>query len=333
MYYISEDANWSIYYDAYYITKNLNKQKLLKSSIRFSDKNISGKIVHYGTKHLLFNKKEFIEPNYNNKNIITCFHIEPNDNILHFNLKEISLRFNYIHTSNSKTKEKLIDLKVPDNKIIVIPLGVDTYLFRPVTQTEYLQIRTKLGIPNNSLCIGSFQKDGAGWSEGFVPKTIKGPDILCDVLKVLSQKYPIFVLLTGPARGYVKKKLDEYKISYKHIFEKNYFELVKYYNALDLYLTTSREEGGPKAIVESMACGIPLVTTNVGMAEDIIIEGKNGFICKSKRPLDELVEKSEFVLEKLDKNDYKKMAPKLASQYDWTNIARLYYEKMYSKLL
>ena len=45
---------------------------------------------------------------------------------------------------------------------------------------------------------------------------------------------------------------------------------------LDLYLVSSREEGGPKAIVESMASGVPLVTTNVGMANDFVIDQVNG---------------------------------------------------------
>jgi glycosyltransferase involved in cell wall biosynthesis len=50
------------------------------------------------------------------------------------------------------------------------------------------------------------------------------------------------------------------------------------YQALDLYLITSRQEGGPKAVLESMASGIPLVSTRVGQGMDLIAHGRNGWV-------------------------------------------------------
>ena len=43
-------------------------------------------------------------------------------------------------------------------------------------------------------------------------------------------------------------------------------------------MITSREEGGPRAVLESMASGIPLVTTRVGQAMDLIEHNKNGWM-------------------------------------------------------
>ena len=112
----------------------------------------------------------------------------------------------------------------------------------------------------------------------FEPKLIKGPDVFCDLVKRIKKKVSIHVLLTGPARGYVKKKLIEYNIPFSHVFLKDYREIVNYYNVLDLYLITSRSEGGPKALLEGMATGVPIVSTKVGMAPYIIKHGVNGFI-------------------------------------------------------
>ena len=50
------------------------------------------------------------------------------------------------------------------------------------------------------------------------------------------------------------------------------------YHALDVCLVTSRQEGGPKAVLESMASGVPLVTTRVGQAMDLVKSGENGFM-------------------------------------------------------
>jgi glycosyltransferase involved in cell wall biosynthesis len=50
------------------------------------------------------------------------------------------------------------------------------------------------------------------------------------------------------------------------------------YHALDAYLVASRQEGGPKSVLESLATGIPLVTTRVGQAPDLLEDGVNGVL-------------------------------------------------------
>ena len=55
-------------------------------------------------------------------------------------------------------------------------------------------------------------------------------------------------------------------------------ELGRAYHALDVYLVPSRQEGGPKAVLESMATGVPLVTTRVGQAQELVEDGRNGLL-------------------------------------------------------
>ena len=50
------------------------------------------------------------------------------------------------------------------------------------------------------------------------------------------------------------------------------------YEAIDVCLVTSRDEGGPRAVLEAMATGIPLVTTRVGQASDLVRHGENGWL-------------------------------------------------------
>jgi glycosyltransferase involved in cell wall biosynthesis len=50
------------------------------------------------------------------------------------------------------------------------------------------------------------------------------------------------------------------------------------YQALDAYVVSSRDEGGPKAVLEAMACGVPLITTRVGQAVDLVVSGRNGWL-------------------------------------------------------
>jgi glycosyltransferase involved in cell wall biosynthesis len=54
------------------------------------------------------------------------------------------------------------------------------------------------------------------------------------------------------------------------------------YHALDAYLVSSRQEGGPKAVLEAMASGVPLVTTRVGQAMDLAQHGRNAYMVESE---------------------------------------------------
>jgi glycosyltransferase involved in cell wall biosynthesis len=139
--------------------------------------------------------------------------------------------------------------------------------------------RAKYDIPKEAVVIGSFQKDGEGWGEGNSPKLLKGPDVLLQVIAMLKPRVPeIFVLLSGPARGFVKNGLEKLGVPYRHIYVENYPQVSELYRAIDVYVVCSRLEGGPKAVLESMASGVPLVTTRVGQAADMVQHRKNGWL-------------------------------------------------------
>ncbi|MCB0097854.1 MAG: glycosyltransferase [Caldilineaceae bacterium] len=61
-------------------------------------------------------------------------------------------------------------------------------------------------------------------------------------------------------------------------------EVVTYFNQFRLYVMPSLAEGMPVAAREAMACGTPVLVTNVGGVSDIIEDGKTGFILKDLEP-------------------------------------------------
>ncbi len=54
--------------------------------------------------------------------------------------------------------------------------------------------------------------------------------------------------------------------------------MARAYEAIDLCIVASRDEGGPRAVLESMAIGVPLVTTRVGQAADLVRHEENGWM-------------------------------------------------------
>jgi glycosyltransferase involved in cell wall biosynthesis len=137
----------------------------------------------------------------------------------------------------------------------------------------------RFGLPDSAFVVGSFQKDGVGWGEGTEPKLIKGPDVLLAVAERLRDRVPdTWFLLTGPSRGFVRAGLERLGVSYRHALLDDVDAVAEAYAAIDVCLVTSRDEGGPRAVLESMATGVPLVTTRVGQAADLVEHGVNGWM-------------------------------------------------------
>lgn len=180
---------------------------------------------------------------------------------------------------STREMEERIGTLIGREKVRRIPIGVNAEIFTSRSDKDREERRKELDIPSDAIVIGSFQKDGSGWGEGLEPKEIKGPDVFLEIISRLKGEIPsLFVLLSGPSRGYVKKGLEELGVPYRHRQHKDYREVAKLYDALDLYLVTSREEGGPKAVLESMAKGVPFVTTEVGQAKDLVKHGQNAMM-------------------------------------------------------
>lgn len=188
-----------------------------------------------------------------------------------------------IQVSHKEMHDIILETGISADKVFRIPIAINLDYFDWTTEELRQNVRSKLGIPQAAVVIGSFQKDGNGWDEGLEPKLIKGPDIFLRTVEILrSNLSELFVLLTGPARGYVKQGLEKLGVPFLHEYLNNYTQIGEYFNALDLYLVSSREEGGPKAVLESMASGIPLVTTRVGQAMDLVKHGLNGWMVESE---------------------------------------------------
>ena len=184
-----------------------------------------------------------------------------------------------VQVSHSEMRTAVLQTGMEPSKVFLIPIGINMDFFPFRTREQKLNARTELGIPQSAFLVGSFQKDGVGWGDGMEPKLIKGPDVFVKAMSRLKQDIPeLFVVLSGPARGYVRKGLEEAGVPYLHRHLQSYPDIAKMFQTLDLYMVASRQEGGPKAILESMASGVPLITTRVGQAMDLVKHGENAFM-------------------------------------------------------
>ena len=80
----------------------------------------------------------------------------------------------------------------------------------------------------------------------------------------------------------------------KHVILTNFKphdELVLWYNAADIFCLSSSIEGCPNVVLESLACGTPVISTKVGGIPEIIINDRFGFIVNGKNGLEKSLKK------------------------------------------
>lgn len=277
VFFISDNASWATDKTTISIIKYFKKMRIKSFNVfKEPDK----QYVFYTNQYSILKKDFSIK-----KNVIAIDYqhgiskyLLSNKRLLN-KIKKFQDNIKIIRVTNSYFKNYLIKNGVSRKKIFQIPLTVDTKLFKKKNKE---QLRKKYSLPQKKILIGSFHKDGNGWDKGNSPKLIKGPDIFVKTLKHFKKKYneiEFEVVLTAPARGYVKQNLKKLNIKYHHKILNEFKQLPNLYNCLDLYLITSRDEGGPNGIFEAMACGVPVVSTKVGLAHDHIKNGYNGFKC------------------------------------------------------
>jgi len=330
--YVVEGKDWAISYVGRAIVDGLKKIKFENVRVTTTALGIKNQIVHFGSLHTCVTAKGFKKIHPSNKIVLTWLHFvsayNGNKNVL-LNQKRIKI----IHVPCNITKQRVLDFGIDPSKIVMIPLGVDLNLFHPAIAGEKEKIRDALGIPKDAFVIGSFQKDGVGWGEGMAPKMVKGPDVFIKAVSKLSKIHPVFVLLVGPARGYVKQGLSENGVKFKSVgYVEDFKEVANFYHALDLYLVTSRAEGGPQAVLEAMASGVPLVSTKVGVAPDIITNGENGFLAEIE-DVGQIVQNAKLIIEshslqqKLIESSLSKV-----KDYSWEKINQRYLNEIYLKI-
>jgi len=143
--------------------------------------------------------------------------------------------------------------------IITKYLWVKEPQFYPIKQK--IELRQKYDIDGESFVIGNFQND----------KKSKSPEIFLKiVLDMIGNGRKIEVILCGRNREFLIDNFKKLGIKFQ------YYQMVplniinELYNCLDLYIVTSKYEGGPRSIIECALTKTPVISSRVGIAKEFM---------------------------------------------------------------
>jgi glycosyltransferase involved in cell wall biosynthesis len=155
--------------------------------------------------------------------------------------------------------------------------GVDANFWRPANTIEQTNaIRTKYGIPTYAKVIIQ--------TAAFRPE--KNHQAAIDAFNVLYKEGYCNLYLLFVGEGILKNKMEDYvtelNLNKKIIFVGNQENVLPFYWASNYFSLTSKEvETFSIAALEALNCGLPIVLTNIGGANEMIKNGVNGFLTKT----------------------------------------------------
>lgn len=182
------------------------------------------------------------------------------------------------------------ELGADESRVFVIPNGVDTEQFCPRDKAE---ARRELHLPADGRLLVTAAHLG--------PR--KGHREVIQALKHLPPDVRL-VIVGGGAQGGGGRELlalaDALGLGGRVILAgpQPYAKVPLYFNAADASVLASYREGCPNAVLESLACGTPVVATRVGAVPDLVTPGVNGEIVPP-RQVQPLAEALAVTLERL----------------------------------
>lgn len=240
---------------------------------------------------------------------------------------------------SDKQKQELVDIHHicnPD-KMHVIPLGFDLLKFQENSEEKRKSFRSKYNIDEDEIVIAIIGR--------LVP--VKNHTLFLEALKIVSgrtsKKIRGFIIGDGEDRSTIEAKARELNISFIDSTKTNDKALLTFTSWIkeidvalagsDIITLTSFNEGTPVSLIEAQAANKPIVTTNVGGIENVIIPNKTALLCENNN-------NAQFAeqLLKLTENDHLRAT---MSQNGWSNVKEKFHytrlvtdmEKLYYKLL
>jgi len=219
-------------------------------------------------------------------------------------------------TNSNATRKFCLEAGLDEEKIDVIPFGVDTDFFRPLDVYKDENIFQILSV-------------------GYLIER-KGFEYLIRAMPHVLEKHEnvqLKIVGSGPLESKLKSLIYELDLTGKVEIVKNVSDekLLMLYNSADLFILPSivdsqgNTEGLGVVLLEAMACGVPVIGSDVGGISDIIEDGKNGVLVIQKDILGLANEISNL---SSDKELCKKISccgsKMVRNKFSWNKIAEKY---------
>lgn len=188
----------------------------------------------------------------------------------------------YIVQTEVSKKELIRKLRLPAEKIIVVPNAIDTTEFEFKTNKE--KQKESLGLVANNIIITCISKLRRG----------KGHEYLLEAFEQLfccskqNKEYPtdkqfkLLIVGDGEQKEKLLEQAKDYKSKQNILFLGNRDDVKEILHITDIFILPTLGEGMSNALMEAMASGLPIITTNIPENQELIEHEKTGILVPSR---------------------------------------------------
>ncbi|RMH29455.1 MAG: glycosyltransferase [Candidatus Hydrogenedentota bacterium] len=173
--------------------------------------------------------------------------------------------------SEAVRQDVLRTLQLPEEKVRVLHNGVDLEEFHPVEPTQRMQLREELGLPRNATVVVMAARFVSQKNHTWVVANIEP----------VMDEHPDLVVAfagTGPEEARVRQQAAASRHANRFLFLGQRPDIANVLAAADISILPSSREGFSNAILESLACGLPVIASRVGGNAEVLVSGENGFL-------------------------------------------------------
>jgi UDP-glucose:(heptosyl)LPS alpha-1,3-glucosyltransferase len=205
-------------------------------------------------------------------------------------------------------KREIMDVYgVPEDSIEVIYDGIDTDTFNPDKKALHrAKTREEFGIPQDSTLILFL---GNGFKR-------KGLETLLNSISLIKNKNVYCLVVGGDSllQSY-RELVNKLGIGEQVIFAGAQKKPERFYASADIFVLPSVQEAFGNAVLEAMACGVPVITTKVAGASELLTEGLERFILKDPKDAKTLAGMIDELLDPALRNKLAKQVREIAEGY------------------
>lgn len=215
---------------------------------------------------------------------------------------------NGIVSVSSALKKRMLELGAPESKIEVIGNGIDAARFRI---TERRCARRALALPENGPILVSVAS----------LREAKGQQHLVSAVARIASKYPglkLYLIGEGPNRAKLEQLTRDMGLQAQVVLagNRNNDEIPLWFNAADVSILASAREGWPNVLLESLACGTPVIASPVGEVPEILASPEFGMVANP-----DPISLAAAIDTCLGKNWNREALSRYASQRPWEKVA------------
>lgn len=194
--------------------------------------------------------------------------------VLYHLMKFLLYRSDSIRVVSKRIADSLNKIKINHDKITVVPIHVCWQKFNQTPPRFNLKDR----YPGKFiiLSVGRLARE-------------KNLPLLIQSFKKVNNEFNNTILIIvgdGPKRNQLKKLVSHLNLTDKVFFPGWQKDLVSFYKTADLFIVSSSSEGYNRTVIEAMACKLPVIMTDVGLAGEAIKNEVNGLIVKVNNTTD-----------------------------------------------